>query len=241
MQQVAEGVWQVHGLVPHAVNIWLVRTAVGDVLIDGGISWTTGLTLRALRGRRLALMALTHVHPDHQGAASEVCRRFKVPLACHEADADAMEGRRPMAPRSAVVRVFHRILSGPPHPVEYRLRGGERIGEWEAIHAPGHTMGHVIYFRRADGVAVAGDIVRNASLRGGFGDLSHTPGIFNVDTALNREAVRALLALRPSLLCLGHGPPSRDIEALAALASGPAANRTSPPPLAPRGEVPCVS
>jgi glyoxylase-like metal-dependent hydrolase (beta-lactamase superfamily II) len=86
------------------------------------------------------------------------------------------------------------------------------------IHTPGHTPGHVIYFRRSDGVAVAGDIVRNGSLRAGFGELSHTPSIFNADTPLNREAVKVLFALRPTLLCLGHGPPSKDIEALARLA-----------------------
>lgn len=219
MIEVAEGVWQISGVVPHLINQWLLRTSVGDVLIDGGIWWTTGLTLRALRGRKLALMALTHVHPDHQGAAAEVCQRFKVPLACHHADADAMEGRRPMGPASALVRVFHRLWSGPRHPVEYRLQGGECIGDWQVVHLPGHTYGHVVYFRPSDRIAIAGDILRNASLRDGLGTLSHTPAAFCEDPGLNRLAVRTLAELRPSLLCLGHGPPSRDLEGLLRLAS----------------------
>src|SRR5215211_1214246 len=147
MRELAEGVWQLAGLVPNLINIYLVRTPEGDVLIDAATRWTTGRTLRQLRGRRLAMVALTHVHPDHQGAAAEVCRRFRVPLCCHEADADVMEGKRRMGPATALVRLADWMWSGPPWPVATRWKGGEQFGEWEVIHAPGHTMGHVIYFR----------------------------------------------------------------------------------------------
>src|SRR5947209_7440884 len=108
MRQLAEGVWQVGGFAPGLINAYLVRTAQGDVLIDACTRWATGLILRELRGRNLAMVALTHVHPDHQGAASEVCRRFGVPLACHEADADVMEGRRRMAPLTPEARLAER-------------------------------------------------------------------------------------------------------------------------------------
>ena len=42
------------------------------------------------------MVALTHVHPDHQGVAKDVCEARGIPLACHADDVDAMEGRRPM-------------------------------------------------------------------------------------------------------------------------------------------------
>jgi glyoxylase-like metal-dependent hydrolase (beta-lactamase superfamily II) len=38
-------------------------------------------------------VALTHCHPDHQGAAQAVCEAFRIPLACHRDDVAAMEGR----------------------------------------------------------------------------------------------------------------------------------------------------
>src|SRR5687767_10649330 len=124
MRELADGVWQLVGVIPNLINTYLVRTPEGDVLIDGATRWTTGRTLRQLRGRELAMVALTHVHPDHQGAAAEVCRRFKVPLACHEADADVMEGKRRMGPPTWQVRLADRLWSGPPWPVALRWRGG---------------------------------------------------------------------------------------------------------------------
>src|SRR6516162_6659267 len=117
MRELADGVWQLPGLIPHVINTYLIRTGEGDVLIDAGTRWAAGRILRALRGRKLALVALTHAHPDHQGAAAEVCRRFRVPLACHEADADAVEGKSRMQPRTPIVRLFEPLLAGPPWPV----------------------------------------------------------------------------------------------------------------------------
>src|SRR6476619_5509149 len=105
MREVAAGVWQLSGLIPHVINAFLIGTPEGHVLIDAGTRWTAGLLLRRLRGKKLAMVALTHVHPDHQGAAAEVCGRRGVPLACHEADADVMEGKGRMGPPTALVRL----------------------------------------------------------------------------------------------------------------------------------------
>src|SRR5262245_8727855 len=122
MRELADGVWQLDALLPNVINEFLVRTPEGDVLIDAGTRWATGRILRQLRGRRLAMVALTHAHPDHQGAAAAVCRRFRVPLACHEADAAVMEGKRRMGPNTALVRLADRLWSGPPWAVSVRWR-----------------------------------------------------------------------------------------------------------------------
>ena len=66
MREVTEGVHQLWGWLPHVINMYLVSTPDGDVLIDAGTRWTTGRLLRQLRGRKLAMVALTHAHPDHQ-------------------------------------------------------------------------------------------------------------------------------------------------------------------------------
>ena len=163
------------------------------------------------------MVALTHAHPDHQGAAAEVCRRKGVPLACHVADVDVMEGRPRMGPPTRLVRLADQLWSGPPHPVAVRWQGGERFGDWQVIPAPGHTMGHVMFWRERDGVAIVGDVVRNASLRGGLGRLAETPHVFSVDPLLNRRSMRRLADLRPRLVCFGHGPVSTDLAGLEAL------------------------
>jgi glyoxylase-like metal-dependent hydrolase (beta-lactamase superfamily II) len=214
MRERAEGVWQLPDLIPNIINSYLIATPAGDVLIDAGTRWATGRILRALRGRRLSTVALTHVHPDHQGAAAEVCRRFGVPLACHEADVEVMEGRRRMVPGTPLVRIADRLWSGPPHPVAVRFAGGETLGEWEVIPTPGHTPGHVSFFRRRDGVAIVGDLVRHASLRYGYGRVSEPPHIFSTDPLENRRSIRKLVELRPRLMLFGHGPPLADVAAV---------------------------
>jgi len=209
---VADGIWRLPGLVPWMINVYLVRTDGGDVLIDAGTRWATGRYLRALRGRKLAMVALTHAHPDHQGAAHEVCTRFGVPLACHQGDVDVMEGRVPMG-HSRPVRFFAKLWAGPPHPVSVRWSGGETFGEWRVVAAPGHTPGHVAFHRERDGVVIVGDVIRNAALRTGMGTLSESPHFFSVDPLQNRRSMRRVLELSPRLMLFGHGPPSRDLTA----------------------------
>ena len=214
MRERAEAVWQLPGAIPNIINTYLIGTPEGDVLIDAGTRWATGRILRALRRRRMALVALTHVHPDHQGSAHEVCQRHGIGLACHEADVDVMEGRQRMGPNTPPLRIFDRLWSGPPHPVGRRWRGGERLGEWEVVHTPGHTPGHVCFFRRRDGVAIVGDLVRHASLRHGYARVSEPPHFFSTDPMENRRSIRKLVELRPRLMLFGHGPPLRDLAPL---------------------------
>ena len=210
MHEVAPGVWQLRGILPNLVNVYLA----GDVLIDGGTRWDSGRLLRQLRGRPLALVALTHCHPDHQGSVAEVCRRKGVPLACHEADAPALEGRAPMLPRNSAVRLSTRLCAGPPHPVAIRWRGGESVAGFRVLHAPGHTPGHVVFFRDADRVAIVGDVLRNLNYLTGRPLLDEPPHFFSADPVENRRSIRLVLELRPTLMCFGHGPPLRDLALL---------------------------
>ena len=74
MHLIAPGVWLLRGLPFHALNIYLVE----DVLIDGGIRWQ-GRSIRSqLRGRPVTKMALTHCHPDHQGASHAICEQLGI-------------------------------------------------------------------------------------------------------------------------------------------------------------------
>jgi glyoxylase-like metal-dependent hydrolase (beta-lactamase superfamily II) len=210
MRELASGVWQISGLVPNAINAYLVD----DVLVDAGTRWLEGAILRALRGRELSRVALTHCHPDHQGSAAAVCRRFGVPLACHESDAAAMEGRAPMVPRTFPICLSTIVCAGPPHPVAEQWHGGETVAGFRIIPTPGHTPGHVALHREADGVAIVGDVLANVNYLTGRTELHEPPHFFSADPMLNRQAIRRVLDLRPTLLCFGHGPPLRDLGVL---------------------------
>ena len=209
MKKIAEGLWLLAGY-RQMINIYLA----GDVLIDTGTRWAQARILRQLGRRQLSLVALTHCHPDHQGSARAICERFGVPLACHEADVLAMEGRVPMQPNNRILRLGNLVWSGPPHPVERVLREGDRVGDFRVVHAPGHTPGHVIYFRDADRVAIAGDLLANINFLTGQQGLIEPPRFFSADPRRNRLSMRTLWELQPSLVCFGHGPPLRDMAPL---------------------------
>src|SRR5262249_35257387 len=142
MRALAPDLWQLEGFPPNAINVYLI----GDVLIDAATRWSRRRIFGQLRGRRLALVALTHCHPDHQGMARAVCERFRVPLACHEADVAAMEGRTSMLPGRPLLNLLGKVWAGPPYPVQRVLRDGEQVAGFRVVHAPGHTPGHVFYF-----------------------------------------------------------------------------------------------
>jgi glyoxylase-like metal-dependent hydrolase (beta-lactamase superfamily II) len=205
MEPLAPGVWLLKGWPPYAINQYLVE----DVLIDTGTRWAGRRLLRALRRRPPSLVALTHCHPDHRGSAALLCRTFRVPLACHEADAPVMEGRQPMHPRLAFPRLAP-LIDGGAYPVGRVLRDGDEVAGFRVVHAPGHTMGHVFYFRESDGVTIAGDVLANIHLLTGRPGLREPPRVFSIDPALNRDSARLLLSLRPSVVAFGHGPPLRD-------------------------------
>src|SRR6185437_16612330 len=114
--------------------------------------------------RKLSLLALTHVHPDHQGAARTICQRYAIGLACHAADVPTMEGRQPIQPDNSFIRCSTRLWAGPPHPVARVLQEGDEIAGFRIVHAPGHTRGHVILFREDDRVAIVGDVLNGMNL-----------------------------------------------------------------------------
>jgi hydroxyacylglutathione hydrolase len=123
LKAVAPELWQLGGLPPNAINVYLA----GDVLIDAGTRQARRRILRQVIDRPLSLVCLTHVHPDHQGAAASVCEARGVPLSCHADDVDAMEGRRPMQsahPDHPINTAIKSLWEGPPREVD-RVLGGE--------------------------------------------------------------------------------------------------------------------
>jgi len=216
MQLIARGVWLLTGFPRYYINVYLVE----DVLIDAATRWAKRRIFRQLRDRSLRLVALTHCHPDHQGSVFAVCDRWGVPLACHEADVPVMEGRMPMKPDNSIIRLGTRLCSGPSHPVTRVLHEGDEVAGFRVVHAPGHTPGHVIYFREVDRIALAGDVLANIHFLTGQAGLREPPSFFSEDVAENRRSIQTLIDLKPNVVCFGHGPPLRNPELLDQIVAG---------------------
>lgn len=212
MKNLAPGVWRLKQFPAPSVNVYLAE----DVLIDAGTRWDRGRIFAEIERRELSLLALTHVHPDHQGVAKDVCEARDIPLACHADDVDAMEGRRPVqeaAPNNPYNRIIKRFWQGPPHEVGRVLGEGDEVAGFRVIHAPGHARGEVIYFRDSDRVAICGDVVRNMSYATGLPGIKEPPDIFTYDPSENRRSIRKLAELEPSLVLPGHGPAVTEMAA----------------------------
>jgi hydroxyacylglutathione hydrolase len=213
VKQLAPGVWRLREIPRPTINVYLAE----DVLIDAGRTWDRRRILAQTRDRPLSLLALTHVHPDHQGAAKAVCEERGIPLACHADDVDAMEGRRPIQEagrENPVNKVIRKIWQGPPHEVDRVLHEGDEVAGFRVIHAPGHARGEIIFFRESDRVAICGDVIRNMSYATTLPGIREPPEIFTYDVAENRRSIRKLAGLRPSLVLPGHGPEVTDMAEL---------------------------
>ena len=211
MKELAKDVWRVDQPIAPLINVYVA----GDVLIDAGRRQDAKRILRQIEGRDISLLALTHAHADHQGSAQAVCEARGIPLACHADDVDAMEGRRPMAAgaSSPIARMVERMWGGPPRPVDRVLQEGDDVAGFRVVHAPGHSPGEVIFFREADRVAICGDVIRNVSYATARRKLAEPPEVFNADTAQNRDSIRKLAALEPSIILPGHGAAVTDMAA----------------------------
>jgi hydroxyacylglutathione hydrolase len=209
MRELTPGIWQIDGFPPNGINSYLV----GDLLIDAMTRRDTKRILKALRGRPVTAHAVTHAHPDHQGASHAVCSEFGIPLMVGAADADAVEDPRLIAerqPSNRVAQFFVKTFVGPAHPVDRRLVEGDEVGGFTVLDVPGHSIGHVAFWRESDRALVVGDVLCNMNVLTGLPGLQLPKDFVTPDPARNRESARRFAGLRPELVLFGHGKPLRD-------------------------------
>jgi glyoxylase-like metal-dependent hydrolase (beta-lactamase superfamily II) len=209
VKRLADDVWQLGGVPPDAINVYLV----GDVVIDAATRLATKRILRQLRGHAVGAHALTHAHPDHQGASHALCETLEIPFWVGAADvAPAQEPRliferQPVHPINKVSFTF---WAGPGHPVDRVLNEGDEVAGFQVLHTPGHSEGHVSFWRESDRILILGDVLNAIHVFTGLPGLHEPPAIFTPDPATNRRSARRLAELEPALVLFGHGPPLRD-------------------------------
>ena len=96
MKELADGVWHLKCLpgLPWAVNAYLA----GDVLIDAGCRQSTGRIIRQLEGHEVKAHALTHAHPDHQGASRFASANPTSSWRCSSGGSFTAQGTRSIEP-----------------------------------------------------------------------------------------------------------------------------------------------
>ena len=209
MKQLADGVWQLSGFPPNGINVYVIE----DVLIDAASRHATRRILSQIDGHTINVHALTHAHPDHQGASHAICERLGIPYWVGAADADAAENPALIAerqPDSFQAQFFHRVFTGPGHPVDRRLSEGDEVAGFRVLEVPGHSAGHVAFWRESDRVLILGDVLNNMDVMTGLPGLRLPKTYLTPDPETNRRSAKRLGALEPSLVLFGHGAPLRD-------------------------------
>jgi hydroxyacylglutathione hydrolase len=216
MRELAPGVWQVLGYRPgfgiaatNLINVFVID----DVLIDASTRYSGKRILRELKGHEIRAHALTHAHPDHQGASHEVCEALGIPYWCPEKDAPAAENPKLIGKRQPdhpVAQFYARIFTGPGHRVDRTLKEGDEVGGFRVLDVPGHSAGHVAYWRESDKVLILGDVLTNMDQLTTLRGLQEPKPYLTPDPAQNRRSAKRLGPLEPELVLFGHGPPLRD-------------------------------
>jgi glyoxylase-like metal-dependent hydrolase (beta-lactamase superfamily II) len=193
----------------HFVNAYLVREGDGFTLIDttlgaGAAEDLIGAAEAA--GGEIRRIALTHGHGDHAGGLDAIVRRLGsgIEVLLGEPDARVWAGEKVIDGQKATG--FWKDVETRP---DVLLEGGERIGSLEAVASPGHTAGHIAFLDTRDRSLIAGDVFTAY----GRPEVSNHfywrfPMAFGatVDRGRDLDSARALRALDPARLLVGHGP-----------------------------------
>ncbi len=213
-------------------NAYLVGSAAQWALIDTGWARSEAAikeVVESLFGpdARPAAILLTHAHPDHFGSAARLARSWGSPIYAHRDDLPYLQGGvLPEELLDPVGRVFNAVARVLPRQAVRRMTSSKLrdvvralpapaaevpgLPEWEYVHVPGHSPGHVVFLRRRDGVLISGDAVITAPLGGllpAVQRLSLPPRFVSWNWEMTKSAVALVAGLEPRVLATGHGVP----------------------------------
>lgn len=229
--------------------VYFVRSGSSWVLIDAGWANDASRIERAagsLFGAEShpAAILLTHCHPDHAGSALLLAQSWGCSVYMHPDELPIATGD--FAAMAASAGPLDRWVVLPLMRAMGRRRrelvlarsslglvarsfdpdsGVPGMPGWECIPTPGHTPGHVSYFRPRDRVLITGDALVTLELNSWAGLLLQRPGLSGPPwyTTWNRPAARKsidrLARLEPTVLAGGHGEPMMGAETASAVSA----------------------
>jgi glyoxylase-like metal-dependent hydrolase (beta-lactamase superfamily II) len=206
MKELAKDVFQIPLMPRDGINCYVID----DILIDSGIKSSSRKILNSIKNFKINKHVLTHAHADHQGSSSFICNTLNIPLWTSPLEKDNAETgnvtyeypnkKHPLA------RFQQRFWAGKGHKVTRVLQEGDSVGSFTVVETPGHSYGHISFFRERDKVLIVGDALLNMNLLTTIVGLNQPPNIFTSNEHKNLESIKKIYNLKPRVLCFGHGP-----------------------------------
>ncbi len=191
-EEALPGVYRIELPLPfelESVNVFLVRTAQGFLLIDCGMeteasfsALEAGVKALGVEWPEIRTILLTHMHPDHMGLSVKLLELTGAKLLMHESEARHLalvtasnqkapwlkqaftDAGLPEAVQEQIDRHFVQIRRNFHQLAPDRLlSGGERIdtclGPLEVVWTPGHSPGHMCLYAGRERALFSGDLI----------------------------------------------------------------------------------
>jgi glyoxylase-like metal-dependent hydrolase (beta-lactamase superfamily II) len=172
---------------------------------------------------------LTHGHFDHVGAIIPLIEEWNVPVYAHPLEFPFLTGHKDypkpdatvdggLLAKLAFIYPYKAINIGPvlqPLPADGTI---PFLSEWRWIHTPGHSPGHVSFYRGKDKTLIAGDAfitVRQDSLYKVLiqkKEVNGPPRYLTTDWNEAFQSVKKLEQLQPEIAVTGHGTAMEGTE-----------------------------
>lgn len=199
------------------MNLYLIHTPDGLILVDTGTG--AGMMRRALDQMQAAGHApagitriiITHAHYDHCGGLAFLQTQINAQTCAHPRETAIIRGELPpifadprtLSPLWRAMLPNMKSSKTAPARVDVELREGDTLpGGWQVIELPGHAYGQIGLWQPEKRALIAGDMVMHLP----FGlTLPLRPATPDMPEA--KRSIQKAAALRPNVLCVGHGKP----------------------------------
>jgi len=213
------------------------------VLIDTGIPGMAGVIEDVARERfgresRPAAILLTHGHFDHAGNAGYLANKWRVPVYAHALEIPFLDGSASYSYGEEELKReegLSSLISSAHLDLRPWLQAFPENGfipgvrNWSWVATPGHSPGHVSFWRESDRILISGDAVLTTRPESAYTvalrqpEIHGPPYLFTMDWEEAARSVEELSGLEPELIIPGHGAALKGQgmrDALAALTLG---------------------